>query len=163
MMYFDDCEYESSNTNYIFLFSLIMLFSILIFKIYKLQTQVYDLEAKMDLLKIFVKSKFTEQIKVSFENRDQHKDDKENIKNEEVTNEKFEKKEDKKSLSEIFHDLKVQNEKKIIKEDKEKINDKNDDEKDKDFKEDIKDKDVNEEEEEKKEKVLKKRVKKSRI
>ena len=157
MMYFDDCEYESSNTNYIFLFSLIVLFSILIFKIYTLQTQVYDLEAKMDLLKIFVQSKFTEQIKVSFENN-QHKEDKEkDIKNE-ITNEKFEKKEDKKSLSEIFHDLKVQDEKIIKEEDKEKIND----EKDKDFKEDIKDKD-DEEEEEKKEKVLKKHVKKSRI
>lgn len=173
-MSFDDCEYESRGTPYIFLFIIIVLFSILIFKIYTLQTQVYDIEAKMDLLKIFVKSKFTEQIKVTFEKELQ----KQEIKQEPVIETKADVmketkdfvKENKKSLSEIFHDLKVHDEKSLVKQD-DKINDKinekvEDNDKVENTYENKKvDKDIEEEEEieEKKEKILKKRGKKIRI
>jgi hypothetical protein len=173
MMSFDDCEYESRGTPYIFLFIIIVLFSILIFKIYTLQTQVYDIEAKMDLLKIFVKSKFTEQIKVTFEKELQ----KQEIKQEPVIETKADVmketkdlvKENKKSLSEIFHDLKVHDEKSLVKQDDkiDKINEKVTNDKVENTYESKKvDKDIIEEEEEieeKKEKILKKRGKKIRI
>ena len=172
-MSFDDCEYESRGTPYIFLFIIIVLFSILIFKIYTLQTQVYDIEAKMDLLKIFVKSKFTEQIKVTFEKELQ----KQEIKQEPVIETKADVmketkdlvKENKKSLSEIFHDLKVHDEKSLVKQDDkiDKINEKVTNDKVENTYESKKvDKDIIEEEEEieeKKEKILKKRGKKIRI
>jgi hypothetical protein len=130
-----------------------------------LQTQVFDLEAKMDLLKIFVKSKFTEQIKVTFEKELQKENPAVIKKKEEV---KEELKEDKKTLSEIFHDLKNQDEKSV------KVNiykkqDLNDDyEDDKLEKDNNKDDKLEEDleevnKEEKKEKVLKKRGKKIRI
>ena len=107
---FEDCVYESTAQSFpfMFLFSLIILFALLIFKVYTLQTQVLDLEAKIDLIKIFVKSKLIDNVKE--EKFDEIKEIKKVGKDDKKSNhEKNDKKSsvfEKKTLSEIFQDLK---------------------------------------------------------
>lgn len=99
---FDECVYESTAQSFpfVFLFSLIILFAILIFKVYTLQIQVFDLEAKIDLIKIFVKSKIVDDEKIKSDGDE--KKDKKVVKSFEF---------EKKTLSEIFKDLKTNDEK----------------------------------------------------
>jgi hypothetical protein len=165
---FEECVYESTAQSFpfMFLFSLIILFALLIFKVYTLQTQVLDLEAKIDLIKIFVKSKLIDDVKEEKpeeikENKKVGKDDKKSS--------VFEKK----TLSEIFQDLKSFDVKKQtdLHEDEDfdddEIDEKvQDDKLDKDEDKEIENKEIETKEKEELKndiKVVKKKVKKTRI